>query len=224
MSRLFITQREINFINDIGKEVIKDIIGQKIYYYPISELKTQVHGIYNESIQKVFDNPIILDALVDSHFQSETKISAFGIDQQYKIEVFVSYRDVVEKGINVCIGDFFSFSDIFYEITDETVMRNTYGLPEHRNGIKLVGTKARAGQFDALLKGPTDVKYSDDDAVQKKFEQQRGARENSEGLTGDVRDLVKAGVLEPSMTGPKQVSEAGAMSDDSRHGSSFYDE
>jgi hypothetical protein len=39
MGRLFISQREINFINDIAKEVVKDVIGQKIYYFPISEIK-----------------------------------------------------------------------------------------------------------------------------------------------------------------------------------------
>ena len=37
MSRLFITQREINFISDITKEIIKDVVGQKIYYYPQAE-------------------------------------------------------------------------------------------------------------------------------------------------------------------------------------------
>jgi hypothetical protein len=224
VSRLFIGQREINFFSDITKEVIKDVVGQKIYYYPISETKTKSHGVYNESMQKVFDNPIAIDALVDAQYQTDTKISAFGVDQQYKLEVFVQYRDLVEKGINVSIGDFFSFSDIFYEITEETVMRNTYGLPEHRNGVKLVGTKAREGLFAAPIQGPTDITYTDADAVQKKFEQQRGRAENSEGPTGDVRELVKAGVLEPSLTGPKQVSEKGAISDDSHYGSAFYDD
>ena len=224
MSRLFIGQREINFFSDITKEIIKDVVGQKIYYYAVNETKTKTHGIYNESMQKVYDNPIAIDALVDAQYQSDTKISAFGVDQQYKLEVFVQYRDLVEKGINVSIGDFFSFSDIFYEITDETVMRNTYGLPEHRNGVKLVGTKAREGTFTAPIQGPTDITYTDENAVQKKFEQQRGRAENSEGPTGDVRELVKAGVLEPSLTGPKQVSEQGALSDDSHHGSAFYDE
>lgn len=224
MSRLFITPRELNFISDITKEIIKDVIGQKIYYYAVSEAKTKTHGVYNESMEKMFDGPFIIDAMVDAHFQADTKINAFGVDQQYKIEVFIQYRDLIEKGMNVSIGDFFSFSDVFYEVTDETIMRNIYGLPEHRDGVKLTGTKARAGQFETILKGPTDISYADADAVQKKFEQQRGRAENSEGPTGDVRDLVKAGVLEPSLTGPKEVSEKGALSDNSHHASSFYDD
>lgn len=218
------TERELAFISDITKEVIKDIVGQKIYYYPISEIKTKTHVVYDEAVKKVFDNPIIIDALVDTTFQSATKINQFGIDQQYQLEVFVQYRDLVDKGINVNIGDFFSFSETFYEITEQIVMRNIYGLPEHREGIKLIGTKARSGQLTATTKGPTDIRYTDPDAVQVKFEQQRGLPENSEGPTGDVRELVKQGVLDPPLTGPRQVSEAGAVADNSHKGSSFYDE
>ncbi len=224
MSRLFITPRELNFISDITKEIIKDVIGQRIYYYPISEIKTLSHSLYNEAMQKVFDNPIIIDALVDNNFQSDTKINQFGVDAQFKIEVYMQWRDLVEKGVNVQIGDFFSFSDIFYEITEATFMRNIYGLPEHKDGVKLIGTKAREGQFKAPVLGPTDISRTDDDAVQKTFVQQRGHVENSEGPTGDVRDLVKAGVLDEPLSGPHEVSERGATDDDSHHGSSFYGE
>ncbi len=224
MSRLFVTPRELNFISDITKEIMKDVVGQKIYLYPISEVKTQVHGVYQESMKKVFDNPIVVDAFVDNMQQGDTKITSFGVDSQFRLEVFLHYRDLVDKGINISVGDYFSFSDVFYEITEQMVMRNVYGLPEHKVGVKIVGTKARSGQFETLIKGPTDIKYDDSDAVQKKFEQQRGRGENSEGETGDVRDLVKNGVLEQSLEGQRQVSEAGAVADESHHGSSFYDE
>lgn len=224
MSRLFITPRELNYISDLTKEIMKDVIGQKIYLYPISELKTKVHGVYEESLEKIFDNPIIIDALVDSNFQSDTRINLFGVDSVYKLELYVHHRDMIEKGIQINIGDFFSYGEIFYEITETNFIKNIYGMPEHKTGIKIIGTKAREGQFKTRLLGPTDYSNTDEDAVQKTFVQQRGRIENSEGLTGDVRDLVKAGVLEPSLTGPKQVSEAGAVADNSHHGSSFYDE
>ena len=41
MGRIFITPREINFINDVAKEVVKDVIGQKIFYFPVSEIKSK---------------------------------------------------------------------------------------------------------------------------------------------------------------------------------------
>ena len=218
MSRLFITNRELNFISDVTKEIVKDVIGQKIYYYPISEIKTKTHDVYNEALKKVYDNPIILDALVDNSFQTETKLDKFGIDAQYKIEVFLQHRDLVDKGIDVNIGDFFSFSSIFYEITDRTFMRNIYGLPEHKDGIKLVGLMSREGLFNTTLMGPTDIKFSDSNAIQDEFKQQRGEKYDSEGnLTGDHRDLIENGTLDSPSDGPREIKKT-------ENGSSFYDE
>jgi hypothetical protein len=222
MARLFITPRELNFISDITKEIIKDVVGQRIYYYPISELKTKTHGVYNEALRKIYDNPIAIDALVDNNFQNDTKIDKFGIDAQFKVEVFIQHRDLVDKGINVNIGDFFSFSDIFYEITERNFMRNIYGMPEHKDGVRLVGVKAREGLFVAPIKGPTDIEYTDADAVQQEFHQQRGEALDSNGeATGDKRDLVENGVLDKPLTGPKEVSDKG---DPTKVGSAFYDE
>lgn len=221
MARLFLTPREINFISDITKEIMKDVIGQRVIYYPISEVKTQAHPVYREAIQKVFDNPILLDALVDNNFQTDTVINQFGVDAQYKIEVFLQHRDLVEKGINVAIGDFFSFSDIFYEVTERTFMRNIYGMPEHKDGIKLVGIRAREDVFNTLIQGPTDISYPDPDAVQTTFVQQRGQQENKEGITGDKRALVDNGVLDAPLTGQREVAPEG---DRTGAGNSFYDE
>ena len=221
MARLFITPRELNFISDITKEIIKDVVGQKVYYYPMSEIKTKTHSVYNEATQKVFDNPIEIDALVDSNFHAETKVNQFGIDAQYKLEVFVQHRDMIEKGISPSIGDYFSFSFIFYEISELNYMRNIYGMPEHIDGVKLTGTKVRQSQFSALLNGPTSPEFTDADAVQKTFVQQRGVPENKEGKTHDVRDLVRNGVLDEPLSGPREVSPLG---DDSGSGSAFYDE
>lgn len=221
MARLFLTPREVNFISDITKELIKDVNGQKVYLYPISEHKTLTHGVYDEAVKKVFDNPIIIDALVDNNFQTDTKIDLFGIDSQYKIEVYIQYRDLVEKGININIGDFFSFSDVFYEITERAYMRNIYGMPEHKDGIKIMGTKARDGQFKAPILGPTDIVNTDRDAVQTTFYQQRGQSENAEGKINDSRTLQQNGTLEQPLTTNIEVSPKG---DPIHGGAAFYDE
>ena len=77
MGRLFITPREINFINDIGKELVKDVVGQKIYYFPISEIKSNIHDVYEESPEKVFENPIEIDCLV-KYEPDEVRTNRFG--------------------------------------------------------------------------------------------------------------------------------------------------
>jgi hypothetical protein len=222
MSRLFITPRELNFISDITKEFIKDVVGQKVYYYAVNENKTKTDGVYNEAVQKVVDQPIALDALVDAHFHDGTKINQFGVDQQYKIEVFLQYRDLVDKSIQVSVGDYFSFSDIFYEVTEINFMRNIYGLPEHKDGIKIVGTKARDTLFKAPVIGPTDINRPEPDAVQTEFYQQRGQETNAEGVTGDKRDLQKDEVVGKPITGAKEVSPRGDK--DGSGASAFFDE
>jgi hypothetical protein len=221
MARLYLTSRELNFISDITKEIVKDVIGQKIYYYAINEIKTKADPLYNEAQQKVFDQPIALDCLVDTHFQSDTKITQFGIDAQFKIEVYIQWRDLVDKGITPAIGDFFSFSDVFYEVTEKVFMRNIYGLADHKDGVKLIGTKARDTQFKALTIGPTDISRPDKNAVQTDFYQQRGQAHNKDGVTGDKRDLQTPDVLDKPITGAKEVSEKGG---EFPGDSSFYDE
>jgi hypothetical protein len=211
----------MNFISDITKEVIKDVIGQKIYYYPVSETKTKTHEIYAEAMQKIFDNPIVIDVIVNNEFQLDTKIDRFGVDTNFKTEVYIQHRDMVEKGISPAIGDYYSFSDVFYEITEYRYMRNIFGQAENIDGIALVGTRVRESQFKAILKGPTGIEYSDPDALQHTFVQQRGLAENAEGPTADVRDLVRQGVLDPPISGAREVSEKG---DSSGAGHSFYDE
>lgn len=205
MSRLFITHRELNFISDITKELIKDCVGQKIYLYPISEVKTQTHLVYNEAVKKIFDNPIEIEALIADP-ETTTKIDGFGIDRMFKLEVYIQWRDLNDKGISISIGDYFSYGESFYEITEYSLMRNIYGQVEHKDGMKLMAVKVRESQFKAKIFGPTDITYNDPDAVQDEFVQQRGFEENSNGPTNDVRDLQKNGVLEAPITGPHEVS------------------
>lgn len=222
MARLFLTPRELNFISDITKELIKDVVGQKVYYYAVNENRTKADEVYNEATTKVFDGPIVLDALVDANFQSDTKVDQFGVDPQYKIEAYVQWRDLVDKGISLSVGDFFSFSDIFYEVTEMIVMRNIYGLPEHKDGVKLIGIKARDGMFKAPVVGPTDISRPEADAVQTSFHQQRGQSTNVDGPTGDLRELQAESIVGPPITGAKEVSSRG---DTEGSGfSSFYDE
>lgn len=209
-------------MGDLTKELIKDVVGQKVYYYPINESKTKHDGLYHEATSKVFDGPFAVDALVDVKFQADTKVDQFGVDAQFKIEAYVQWRDVVDKGLTIAIGDFFSYGDVFYEVSEVVFMRNIYGMPEHKDGVRIVGNKARDTQFNAPTIGPTDISRPDPDAVQTTFHQQRGQATNEDGPTGDVRVLQNPNVLDVPITGAKEVSPRG----DTEHSgaSAFFDE
>lgn len=218
MSRLFITPRERNFFSDIAKEVIKDVIGQKIYVYSISEKKSSVHDVYNESVQKVYDQVISIDALVASP-EIKTEITEFGPDQKYTVEAWVQYRDMVDKGIDLAMGDFFSFGEVIYEITDITTTRNIYGIAEDKDGLKVIGTKARESLLKSRVFGPTDREFTDTDAIQTTFNQQKGDEFNVDGQTADRRELIVNGTLDQL---PKHTVEVSEKGDPEGVGSSFY--
>ena len=220
MSRLFITEREINFINDIGKEIVKDVIGQKIYYFPISDIKSNVHDVYEEAPDKVFENPIEIDVLV-KYDPQQIRSNTFGTEEMYKIEVYAQARDLLDKEMEIREGDFFSFGSVFFDVLAAPDSSVIFGEIEHKGFITIQGKQAREGQFISKTFGPTDESYSDPDAVQKTFAQQRGFKDNQLGPTGDVRALQQKGVLTKPITGPAEVSPKG---DPENVGSSFYDE
>lgn len=220
MARLFLTPREINFMNDIAKEIVKDVIGQKIYYFPISEVKSRVHDIYEESEDKIFENPIEIDCLV-KYIPQEITTNEFGFEEYSAIEAYVQTRDLIDKGIEILEGDFFSYGTTFFEVVKSPETDVIYGQIEHKSYTTITGKQSRKGQFVSRVFGPTSEEYTDQNAVQEKFYQQRGFSSNEEGKTADIRDLRKNGVLDNPITGPKEISKKG---DRSGAGSSFYDE
>ena len=221
MSRLFVTPRELDFFNDISREVIKDIMGQKIYYYSISYHKTLVHDVYQEAPEKIFEQAIEIPAMV-KWYPTDPVTNEFGLDEAYKIEVFLHIRDLINKKINVSEGDFFSYGSNFFEVATSIVNDNVYGEIEYSMGQRIFGIPARMNNFVTKILGPTWEGFTGDiNAVQETFIQQRGFEENAEGPTGDQRDLIKKGALDEPITGPKEVSPKGS---DLKSDSSFYDD
>ena len=220
MARLFVTPREVNFINDLTKELIKDVIGQKIYYYSISESRTKINELYDEAPEKIFESPLEIECLVD--YQEPTfSTNRYGVEKTQNIEVYIQSRDLLDKQIEVNVGDFFTYGTVIFEITSVSVTKNIFGQIEHNDGIKVIGKQSRKQVFFTKVLGPTDEGLTDPDAVQDTFVQQRGFETNEQGETGDVRELQKRGVLDEPISRPKEVSERG---DDTSAGSAFYDE
>jgi len=215
MARLFITPREIDFISDLTKEITKDVIGQSIYYYKVREDISSVHEIYEESIEKIFDPPVEIEARVQWN-QSVFVTDKFGHESKNTVEVYLHYRDMIDKDIKLQEGDYFSFGSTFFELTSIKYDKILFGQVEHISGYILMGIQARRGQIknDKPL-GPTSEIYTDADAVKEEFEQQRGLESNSKGKTGDQRELMKSGVLDKPISGARKIKN-------DRNSSSFY--
>lgn len=214
MARLFITPREIDFISDLTKEITKDVAGQKIFYYSIREDLTDVHDVYEEAPEKVFDPPVEIEGLVEWS-PYEVRTNRFGGEEFGTMVVYLHSRDLLDRDIVVREGDYFSYGAVFFEITSFIEDKQVYGQIEHKIGFKITGKQARKGQINIRPEGPLDEKYTDEDAVQQEFVQQRGQTENELGETGDKRALQEQGKLDKPA--PRKVSKDGISS-------SFYGE
>lgn len=206
MARLFVTPRELDFISDITKELTKDVSGQKIYYYRVREEHTKTHDIYEESQNKVFDQPIEVDARVE-YLPEEIRTNRFGSEKFYTLNVFVHERDMIDRNLEIRMGDYFSYGEIFFEITSAIAEVTMFGQIEHLVGMKIVGKQARMGLIDMQPLGPTNQRYTDDNnSDQKTFVQQRGFSNNGEKYTNDSRALASSGKLDSPLSTPLDVS------------------
>lgn len=215
MARLFIGQRENDFFADITKEVIKDVAGQKIYYYTVRNDLSDVHNVYEESLDKIFNPPIEIECLVEWQ-PSETKTTKFGTEYIKTLSVYAQYRDLLDRNIDFKKGDYFSYGSFFFEATSIIYDKLIYGQIERIASVKISAKQTRLQHINIRPHGPIDEVYADKDAIQTTFEQQRGTVES------DIRRLRKDGVLEEPITGPKKVSPDGTTKSVNGIGTSFY--
>ena len=75
----------MDLIADLTKEVVKDVIGEKIYYYAISATRTKIHDVYDEAPEKVFENPIEIECLVN-YKEPEFVTNQYGVEKTQNIE------------------------------------------------------------------------------------------------------------------------------------------
>jgi hypothetical protein len=217
MARLFVGQREVDFFADITKELIKDVAGQKIYYYTVREDLSDVHNMYEESIEKIFNPPIEIEAAIEWQ-PSEVKTTRFGTENVKTITVYLHYRDLLDRSIDFKEGDYFSYGTYFFEATSIIYDKLVFGQIERVVSMKVTGKQTRIHHINKVPHGPKDEIYTDSDAIQTTFEQQRGIPSH------DVRRLQKDEVLEPPISGARKVSPDGTEKSVNGVGSSFYGE
>lgn len=219
MARLFITPRELDLISHVSQEIIKDVVGQKVYYYKVRDDLSDVHSVYEESPEKVFDPPVEMDARVEWNMASY-RTNKFGVEEYSEITVWFQQRDLMHKQLDVDTGDYLSYGETFFEVISAVVDNTLYGQIEYNTGYVLKCRQARKGLINKKPHGPTSEEYSDPGAIQDTFVQQRGFANNRLGETGDKRKIIEQGKIDLPISGePAEVSPAG---DEGGISSSFY--
>lgn len=144
--RLFINDQEINFFNVIAKELIQDIVGQKLVYYAISDQYTKSDDLYGEAIKKTVCTPVEINALVSYEDPAQT-VTNFSVDTVYNIECYFLLDELKERGVIPRVGDFVQYGKTFFEIQQLTAPDLVYGEIDHKEQIRAICQVAREGQF-----------------------------------------------------------------------------
>tara|TARA_R110002074_G_scaffold401383_1_gene599384 strand:- start:598 stop:1083 length:486 start_codon:yes stop_codon:yes gene_type:complete len=146
---LFLGQKERDLVKQVNDELIERVVGQGVFYYPISMEHTNFHPVYGEAITKTFLPPVRVYALVLWQGYT-TEVTQFGIDKRPSITVHFHNRRLTEdQDLYVREGDFVKYGDTFFEIVSWNQPKQIFGQVDHKMEIEVQCIKAREGLFDA---------------------------------------------------------------------------
>ena len=145
---LFVGEKERNLVRQINTELIENVIGQVVAYYPISLEHTDFHPIYGEAIQKTFLPPVRVYARVETA-PSDITNNAMGYDKRQRINIYFNRKRLTEdQDLYVRVGDFVYYDGDYYEIVNLTGAKRLFGQGGQKYEILAECIKARKGVFN----------------------------------------------------------------------------
>jgi hypothetical protein len=112
---LFGGSRDISLFRHINKELINNIIQQSVGYYKINLDKTS-SNLYGESLTKTYNNPILVNCLIERNAQAWTE-TEFGADVTREINVRFLRDILVDINLVPQVGDVVLWQENYYELS-----------------------------------------------------------------------------------------------------------
>ena len=112
---LFGGSRDISLFRHINKELINNIIQQSVGYYKINLDKTS-SNLYGESLTKTYNNPILVNCLIERNAQAWTE-TEFGTDVTREINVRFLRDILVDIQLVPEVGDVMLWQENYYELS-----------------------------------------------------------------------------------------------------------
>jgi hypothetical protein len=114
---LYGEKRDISFFRHISRELVNNVIDQKVGYFKINLEKTE-SNIYGESNGKKFYNdPIIINCLIQRGDQDHSE-DQLGIDKQRRNIIKFLKDDLRDMNLVPEIGDIYIWNEDYYEIDE----------------------------------------------------------------------------------------------------------
>tara|TARA_R100000234_G_C5001755_1_gene180618 strand:- start:1889 stop:2398 length:510 start_codon:yes stop_codon:yes gene_type:complete len=146
---MFVGEKERDLVKQINDEIIENVVGQQILYFPIDMEASNFHSLYGEAIKKTFLPPIRIYALVVWEGSNQTS-EKYGIDRVANITVHMHQRRLTEdQDLFARIGDYVQYEKQHYEIVKLSQPRRLFGQDNKQVEVVATCRKAREGLFDA---------------------------------------------------------------------------
>lgn len=107
--------RDISLFRHINKELINNIIEQQVGYY-ILDLNKTSSNLYGESLQKTYQDPVLVNCLIERTPPS-WKETDFGSDVTQDITVRFLRDILVDIQLVPKVGDIVLWEESYYEIS-----------------------------------------------------------------------------------------------------------
>ena len=147
---LFLGKKERDLVKQVNDELVENVIGQAILYYPIDMDRTNFHDMYGEAVEKTYLSPIRVYALIKFDEEATSYMEGMGIDSDSAITVNFHRRRLTEdQDLYVREGDFILYGKTYYEIVKLSEPRKLFGQVNHTFEITAICKRSRKGLFDA---------------------------------------------------------------------------
>jgi hypothetical protein len=144
---MFLGKKERDLTKQVNDELIERVIGQTIIYFPLSIEETNFHPLYGEAINKTYQRPILIKALIKWEGE-ETYTSTYGLDKSNNITINFHRRRLTEdQDLFVREGDVIFYGLRFFEIVKLKEPRLLFGQVEQKFEIQAICKGVREGFF-----------------------------------------------------------------------------
>lgn len=119
----FLTDRDKLFFQSINNELIDDVITTPVIIYKPFIENSDVHNVFEESINKVWKIGIRLNCIIDRS-NKEQDTNEYGINIHQDIKFAFNREEIKETNIYPEIGDIVEWNEFYYEV--QHVYENQY--------------------------------------------------------------------------------------------------